>query len=46
MQNHLEEGEIELLTLTKTVMNMLSAMNDWEFESITDELIADDELVE
>lgn len=41
MKTHLEADETELLDLTKTVMDKLSAMNDREFESIADELIAD-----
>lgn len=39
MQNHLAADETELLALTKTVMEKLSAMNDEEFESISAELI-------
>lgn len=41
MQNHLAADESELLALTKTVMEKLSAMNDEEFESISAELIPD-----
>lgn len=41
MQKHLEADENELLDLTKTVLNKLTAMTDIEFESIADELIPD-----
>jgi len=41
MQKHLEADENELLDLTKTVLNKLTAMSDIEFESIADELIPD-----
>ena len=41
MQKHLQADETELLDLTKTVMDKLSAMNDAEFENIVDELVAD-----
>ena len=41
MQKHLEADETELLDLTKTVMDKLSAMNDLEFESLSAELIPD-----
>ena len=41
MQKHLQADETELLDLTKTVLNKLTAMSDSEFESITDELIPD-----
>ena len=41
MQKHLQSDETELLALTKTVMDKLSAMNDAEFENIVDELVAD-----
>ena len=41
MKTHLEADETELLDLTKTVIDKLLAMNDREFESIADELIAD-----
>lgn len=41
MQSHLAADEAELLTLTKTVMNKLSAMSDEEFESLSGELIPD-----
>ena len=41
MQKHLEADETELLDLTKTVMDKLSAMSDTEFESISVELIPD-----
>ena len=41
MQKHLQADETELLDLTKSVMDKLSAMNDAEFENIVDELVAD-----
>ena len=41
MQKHLQSDETELLDLTKSVMDKLSAMNDAEFENIVDELVAD-----
>ena len=41
MQKHLEADETQLLDLTKTVMDKLSAMSDTEFESISAELIPD-----
>ena len=41
MQKHLEADEPELLDLTKTVMDKLSAMGDEEFESLSGELIPD-----
>lgn len=41
MQKHLEADETELLDLTKTVMDKLSAMNDLEFEILSVELIPD-----
>lgn len=41
MQSHLATNEAELLTLTKTVVNKLSAMSDEDFESLSDELIPD-----
>ena len=41
MKNHLEADETELLDLTKTVMDKLSAMSDTEFENISVELIPD-----
>ena len=41
MQSHLAADETELLTLTKTVMDKLSAMSDADFESLSGELIPD-----
>jgi len=41
MQSHLAADEAELLALTKTVMDKLSAMSDGEFESLSSELIPD-----
>ena len=41
MQSHLGKDEKELFELTKTVVGKLTAMSDEEFESISDELIAD-----
>ena len=41
MQSHLAADETELLALTKTVMDKLSAMSDAEFESLSGELIPD-----
>jgi len=46
MQKHLEADETELLDLTKSVIEKLNVMNDTEFESISDELIGDFELIE
>ena len=41
MQSHLAADEAELLALTKTVMDKLSAMSDEEFENLSGELIPD-----
>ena len=41
MQNHIAADEAELLALTKTVTEKLSAMSDEEFESLSGELIPD-----
>ena len=41
MRKYLEADEIELLDLTKTVLDKLSAMRDTEFENVIDELVAD-----
>lgn len=41
MQSHLAADETELLALTKTVMDKLSAMSNAEFESLSGELIPD-----
>ena len=41
MQKHLQADEIELLDLTKSVIEKLNVMNDTEFESISVELIPD-----
>lgn len=41
MQSHLAADETELLALTKTVTDKLSAMSDEEFESLSGELIPD-----
>ena len=41
MQSHLAADETQLLALTKTVMDKLSAMSDEEFESLSGELIPD-----
>ena len=46
MQKHLQADETELLDLTKSVIEKLNVMNDTEFESISDELIGDFELIE
>ena len=46
MQKHLQADETELLDLTKSVIDKLTAMNDTEFEHISDELIGDFELIE
>ena len=45
MQKHLQTDETELLYLTKSVIDKLTAM-DAEFENISDELIGDFELIE
>lgn len=41
MQIHLEQDETELLGLTKSVMDKISAMKDEEFEDIIVDLVAD-----
>lgn len=41
MQSHLAADETELLALTKTVVDKLSAISDAEFESLSGELIPD-----
>ncbi len=41
MQSHLAADETELLALTNTVMDKLSAISDEEFESLSGELIPD-----
>lgn len=41
MQTHLGKDETELLELTRTVIGKLTAMTDEEFNSITEELVAD-----
>ncbi len=41
MQSHLAADETELLALTQTVRDKLSAMSDEEFESLSGELIPD-----
>ncbi len=41
MQTDLEQDETELLELTQSVIDKLSAMSDDEFDSITAELVAD-----
>lgn len=41
MQTHLGKDETELLELTHTVIGKLTAMTDEEFNSITEELVAD-----
>lgn len=41
MQSHLATDETELIALTKTVTDKLSAMSDAEFESLSGELIPD-----
>ena len=41
MKNHIAADETELLALTKTVTEKLSAMSDEEFESLSGELIPD-----
>ena len=41
MQSHLAADETELLALTKTVMDKLSAMSDEVFDSLSGELIPD-----
>ena len=46
MQKHLQSDETELLDLTKSVIDKLTAMDDAEFENISDELIGDFELIE
>ena len=46
MQKHLQTDETELLDLTKSVIDKLTAMDDADFENISDELIGDFELIE
>lgn len=41
IQIHLATDETDLLTLTKTVLEKISAMSDEEFESLSGELIPD-----
>lgn len=41
MQTHLEQDETELLELTQSVVDKLSAMSDDKFDSMTAELVAD-----
>ncbi|WP_313527656.1 transposon-transfer assisting family protein [Anaerotignum sp.] len=41
IQSHLATDETELLALTKTVIDKLSAMSNEEFESLSGELIPD-----
>ena len=41
MQTHLEQDETELLELSQSVMDKVTAMSNGEFDSIAAELIAD-----
>lgn len=41
MKTHLGKDETELLELTQSVIDKLNTMNDEEFDSISEELIAD-----
>ena len=41
MKTHLGKVETELLELTQSVMDKITAMNDGDFDIITTELIAD-----
>ena len=41
MKTHLGKDETELLELTQSVMDKITAMNDGDFDIITTELIAD-----
>ena len=41
MQTHLEENEIELIELTKSVMDKISIISDDEFNNIIAGLVAD-----
>ena len=41
MQKHLQSDETELLDLTKSVIDKLTAMDDAEFDCISVELIPD-----
>lgn len=41
MQKYLEQDETELLELTQSVVDKLSAMNDDAFESVMREIVAD-----
>ena len=41
MQTHLGKDETELMNLTHSVIDKLTAMTDKEFDSITAELVAD-----
>ena len=40
MQTHLEEDEKELIELTKSVINKISAMSDYYFDIIIPRLVA------
>lgn len=41
MQRYLKQDETELLELTRSVVDKLSDLNDYEFDSIMGELIID-----
>lgn len=40
MQTHLEEDETELIELTKSVINKISAMSDNDYDRIISKLVA------
>lgn len=40
MQTHLEQDEMELIELTKSVINKISDINDNDYDRITSKLVA------
>ena len=41
MQGHLQSDEVDLLSLTKAVLEKLNGMSDDDFENVKEELVAD-----
>ena len=41
MQGHLQSDEVELISLTKSVLEKLNGMSNEEFENVKEELVAD-----
>ena len=41
MQGHLQSDEVDLLSLTKAVLEKLNGMSDDDFERVAEELVAD-----